>query len=266
MTVANRVFASRALFAGGRRPSAGALRRERLRRRLRDWVRRALLRGGAPAPVPLVREVRRRRVGRRCRPAERGFTLMELLAAAALVSVLAAMAAPPLVASFRAQRVRHAAMAMRSLLQRARAEAAARAANVAVVFNPPARGAGGGAGPSGGSSTEPPVVAVYMDANHNGVRRAEIAAGRERLLRAGWRFDERFSGVEWGASAEAAGGTAIPGLAVGAARMVSFSPLGSSGAGRITVSGGGVVYSIVIHGGSSRIRLERRAGTVWVPA
>ena len=262
MTVANRVFASRAFLAGGRRPSAGALRRERLRRRLRDWVRRALLRGVAPAPVPLVREVRPRRVGRRCRPAERGFTLMELLAAAALVSVLAAMAAPPLVASFRAQRVRHAAMTMRSLLQRARAEAAARAANVAVVFDPPTRGAGGSTGPS----TGPPVVAVYMDANHNGVRRAEIAAGRERLLRAGWRFDERFSGVEWGASAEAAGGTAIPGLAVGAARMVSFSPLGSSGAGRITVSGGGVVYSIVIHGGSSRIRLERRAGTVWVPA
>lgn len=197
-----------------------------------------------------------------CRPAARGFTLTELLAALALVSVLGAMAIPPLANSFRAQRVRHAATAMRSLLQRARAEAAARAANVAVVFDPPTPGAGGSTGPTG----RPPVVAVYLDANHNGVRRAEIASGGERLLRPGWRFDERFSGVEWGASAAAAGGSAIPGLAVGAARMVSFSPLGSSGAGRITVSGAGVVYSIVIHGGSSRIRLERRAGTVWVPA
>lgn len=258
---------SGSLRAGGRpRSPAAAARRERFRRRLRDWVFRVLTprdRGPA-APGPLVREARPRRLPRRaaCRPGTRGFTLTELLAALALVGVLGAMAIPPLANSFRTQQVRHAAMAMRSLLQRARAEAAARAANVAVVFDPPTPGAGGSTGPSG----RPPVVAVYLDANHNGVRRAEIAAGGERLLRAGWRFDERFSGVEWGASAEDAGGNAIPGLAVGAARMVSFSPLGSSGAGRITVSGAGVVYSIVIHGGSSRIRLERRAGTVWVPA
>lgn len=191
-----------------------------------------------------------------------GFTLTEMLAAFALLGLLSAMAVPPIVDSFRAQRVRHAAMALRSLLQRARAEAAARAANVAVVFDPPATGnTPAGAGPPGG----PPTIAVYLDENHNGVRRREIAAGEERLLRPAWRFDERFPGVEWGAPSAAAGGAPIPGLAVGAARMVSFSPLGSSGAGRITVSGAGVVYSIVIHGGSSRIRLERRAGTVWVP-
>lgn len=190
-----------------------------------------------------------------------------MLAAFALLGLLSAMAVPPIVDSFRAQRVRHAAMALRTLLQRTRAEAAARAANVAVVFDPPASGNAptnlpAGAGTPGGA----PTIAVYLDENHNGVRRREIAAGEERLLRPAWRFDERFPGVEWGAPSATAGGAPMPGLAVGAARMVSFSPFGSSGNGRITVSGAGVVYSIVIHGGSSRIRLERRAGTVWVPA
>ena len=194
-----------------------------------------------------------------------------MLAAFALLGLLSAMAVPPIVDSFRAQRVRHAAMALRTLLQRTRAEAAARAANVAVVFDPPASGnAPPNAPPNapigGGTPGGAPTIAVYLDENHNGVRRREIAAGEERLLRPAWRFDERFPGVEWGAPSETAGGAPIPGLAVGVARMVSFSPFGSSGNGRITVSGAGVVYSVVIHGGSSRIRLERRAGTVWVPA
>lgn len=172
------------------------------------------------------------------------------------------MAVPPIADRLRGDRVRSAALAIRSLLQEARGEAAARAANVAVVFDPPLAASGIEVPEADGS----PVIAVYLDANHNGVRRAEIAAGGEQLLRNPWRFGARFPGVGWGAPAALAGGVAIPGLAVGVAGMVSFSPLGGSGFGRITVSGEGVVFSVVIHGGSSRIRLERRAGDGWVPA
>ena len=46
--------------------------------------------------------------------------------------------------------------------------------------------------------------------------------------------------------------------------MVSFSPLGESGSGRITLSGEGVTYAVVIHGANSRIRVERRVGDEWV--
>ena len=191
----------------------------------------------------------------------RGFTLVELLVALALLLAMAATAIPPLAGHLRAERVRGAALAMRTLLQKARAEAAARAANVAVVFDPEL----GGHGIELPGSDDSPVIALVLDTNHNGVRRAEIASGGERLLENPWRFDARFPGVAWGAPAGAAGSAAIPGHQVGVAGMVSFSPLGGSGAGRITVSGEGAVYSIVIHGGSARIRVERRAGDAWVP-
>lgn len=191
----------------------------------------------------------------------RGFTLVELMVVMALFLALAGTAIPPLAGYLRAERVRGAALAIRSLLHRARAEAAARAANVAVVFDPPLTGRGI-ALPGPGAT---PVIALVLDANHNGVRRSEIASGGERLLENPWRFGARFPGVRWGAPAGMDGQGALPGLEVGAAGMVSFSPLGGSGFGRITVSGEGTTYSVVIHGGSARIRLERRTGGGWIP-
>lgn len=195
------------------------------------------------------------------RPRSRGFTLVELLVALALLLVMAGTAIPPLAGHLRAERVRGAALAMRSLLQRARAEAASRAANVAVVFDPPLAERGIEIPEPDGT----PLVALVLDTNHNGVRRAEIASGGERLLDNPWRFGSRFPGVRWGAPADEPGEDPIPGHEVGVAGMVSFSPLGGSGSGRITVSGEGAVLSIVIHGGSARIRMERRAGDGWVP-
>ena len=190
-----------------------------------------------------------------------GFTLVEVLVAVALFLVLAGTAIPPLAGHLRAERVRGAAIAIRSLLQKARAEAAVRAANVAVVFDPPL--SAHGIEIPGSDAT--PVVVLVLDTNHNGVRRAEIASGGERLLDNPWRFGARFPGVGWGAPAGVAGPAPVPGLDIGIAGMISFSPLGGSGFGRITVSGEGAAYAIVIHGSSSRIRVERHAGGRWVP-
>jgi len=152
--------------------------------------------------------------GRRQSP---GFSLVELLVALALLLVMAGTAIPPLAGHLRAERVRGAALAMRSLLQKARAEAASRAANVAVVFDPPLDGHGIEVpGPA-----DSPVVALVLDTNHNGVRRAEIARGEERLLENPWRFGARFPGVLWGAPAGEADPAGIPGHEVGAAGMIS---------------------------------------------
>ena len=199
---------------------------------------------------------------RAARPGTKGVSLTEILIVAALASVLGAMAVPWVAGQFRAQQVRSAAFAMRTLLYRARTAAANRAANVAVVFDPPSTGPGGllNSVLSQGS----PQVALYQDTNHNGVRRAEIAAGTERLLENPWRLEDRFPGVQWGAPGDGRLGGDLPGIAVGGAGMVSFSPLGESGSGRITLSGEGVAYAVVIHGANSRIRVERRVGDAWV--
>lgn len=183
---------------------------------------------------------------------------MELLIVAAIASVVGAMATPWVAGQLRVQQVRSAANAMRTLLYRARTTAANRATHVAVVFDPPSSGL------TSLFERDSPRVALYQDTNHNGVRRAEISAGTERLLENPWRLEDRFPGVRWGAPRGGLLGDELPGLEVGAAGMVSFSPLGESGSGRITLSGEGVVYSVVIHGANSRIRVERRAGGRWV--
>ncbi len=222
------------------------------------------MRSGAVAPVPPERHAGRpegRDPGGGACP-RRGFSLTELLVVAAFAAVVGAMAVPWVSGQLRVHRVRSAAFALRTELHRARTAAASGAANVAVVFDAPAPG---GELPDLESDLrDSPWIAMYQDANHNGVRRAEIASGTERLLGNPWRLEERFPGVRWGAPAAGIGGDELPGIAVGAAGMVSFSPLGASGAGRITVSGEGIVYSVVIHGASSRIRVERRLGDVWV--
>lgn len=177
---------------------------------------------------------------------------------AALVVAAFAIAAPWVGGQFRRERVRTAAFALRTELHRARAAAATRAANVAVVFDAPSPSAD--ARPEDG-----PWIATVRDGNHNGVQRAEIASGVDPPLGPLWRLEDRFPGVRWGLpEGEETGSGELPGIEVGVAGMVSFSPLGGSGAGRLTLSGEGIVYAVVIHGGSSRIRVERRAGARWI--
>ncbi len=187
-----------------------------------------------------------------------GFTLTELLVALAVLGTLAGISLPPILDGLRAQRVHAAALGLRTLFQKARAEAGSRAANVAVVFDPP--------GQPGPEDPESPWIGVYLDANANGVSRREIEAGVERALVPPWRFSDRYPGVRLGAPADDEGGEAAPGRQIGFADMVSFTPFGTSGSGRIVVSGAGAAYAVVIFGVTGRIRLERRRAGAWTPA
>ncbi len=187
-----------------------------------------------------------------------GYTLTELLIALLVMGVLAGVAMPPVLNGLRAQRVHAAALGLRTLFQKARAQAAARAANVAVVFDPPGQ-------PDPGNP-ESPWIGVYLDGNNNGVSRREIEEGVERVLLEPWRFGDRYPGVRLGTPGDLPGEESLPGRAIGFADMVSFTPFGASGSGRIVLSGAGVVYSVVIFGVTGRIRLERRRAGAWEPA
>ena len=108
---------------------------------------------------------------RRPRPARagtsHGYTLVEVVFAAGLVAVLAAAAIPQLSAGVERSRTVGAARYLASRLALARAQAAARSANVAVLL----------------TATEGTfVVGTYVDGNGDGVRTRDISAGLDTLI------------------------------------------------------------------------------------
>jgi type II secretory pathway pseudopilin PulG len=187
------------------------------------------------------------------------FTLVELLFAMAVAATLAAVSVAQIAASLDDLRAGAAARLVAATLQQTRMEAVRRGRATAVRVR------------QTGSGYE---FAIYSDGNRNGVRAADITAGRDPLLVAPRRLSDAFPGVEFGAapglpSVDPSG--VPPGsdpIRLGSADMVTFTPLGTATAGSLYVRGKhDVQYVVRVFGETGKTRLLKfnRWSRTWNP-
>lgn len=189
------------------------------------------------------------------RPAYAGYSLVELMFVAGALAMASAVAVPVITRGLDQFRTRGAARYLASRLQRARAEAVARGANVALCFSR-----------VGARMT----FGVFVDGNRNGVLTADIAAGIDHPIAATADLAD-FTGVQFGlvAGVVAPDGTPLAGdpIRFGLSRMASFTPVGTASAGSVYLRGrDGSQYAVRVYGDTGRTtvwRFEPRGG--WVP-
>lgn len=201
------------------------------------------------------------RRGRGCTRAptrEHGVAIVDLVVALGLAAVLGAMSVPSLDAWLDRDRARLSARYVASILHRARMEALARHAEVAVRF---------------GDEADGYPFALYLDGNGNGVLERDIDAGVDVALSTPDRVQDHFRAVAIriveavpaidAADTMAAGSDP---LRIGRSRFVSFSPIGSSTSGTIFVAGDAAPQAAVrLLGATGRLRVLwfDRASQSW---
>ena len=180
-----------------------------------------------------------------------GFSLLEVLACLALLGILVAASVPLLAETVARERLRAAgwetALLMRGLRQRA----------VTQRF-----GFGLRFVRSGGAWS----YSLYRDGNGNGIRTADILAGKDPLLLGPEEPGMRHEGIRFGLP-----GTAVPQIPpgtgpitdpsdpvkFGGSDIISFSPSGSISGGTLYLTNGRRVMAVVVYGPTGRIRAFR---------
>jgi len=185
------------------------------------------------------------------------FSLIELMLALGLGSILVAITAWHLTAGVERYRAQGAVRYLAARLQAAREESVARGVFVAVRFE------------GTGSSLR---FTTYADGSRNGVSTQEITDGIDRMLGASGDLSG-FSGVEFGVEPGQVGPDGIvltsgDPIRFGTSRMASFSPQGTSSSGSVYIrSRRGGEYVVRVFGDTAKIqplRFDRRRGQ-WVP-
>jgi Tfp pilus assembly protein FimT len=180
--------------------------------------------------------------------AEIGHSLVEMLMMMTLIGIIAGIGIPRCWESVQEYRLRGASLYMRGLLRQIRAQAAAKNAYMGIVFD---------------EEEGQPALSIYIDGNHNGIRRAEIRSGVDKKLRGPWRLSEVFPGVRYGSPPRGAD-PPFPELRIGRSKIVSFSPIGTSTTGTLFLSNGqGAVHAVILLGATGRVRLARFRGGRW---
>jgi hypothetical protein len=188
-----------------------------------------------------------------------GYSAVELVFAVGLAVTLAGVAVPEYRTALDDFRTAGAARYVAARLQRARMDAVARSAFVALQFTTDASGY---------------TYAVYVDGNGNGVLARDIARGIDKRTLGPERLSDLFAGVEFGALPSLppvdAGGT-LPGsdpVRLGTANSVSFGPMGTSTSGTLYIRGrGGAQYAARVYGDTGKTRLLKfdRGSRRWNP-
>jgi type II secretory pathway pseudopilin PulG len=172
-------------------------------------------------------------------PRSRGFTLIDLLFLLALLTVVAAIAVPQLLASLNRQRAWAAARYLAARMAAARTYAVTRSATVALRFR---------------SNRGDVTFQTFVDDNHNGVRTLDIASRVDRPIDTPVRLSDLFPGVAIGASAE----VGTDAVRIGATDLLSFTPHGTATPGTIYVRGrDGLQLAVRVTGATGRTRVLR---------
>jgi prepilin-type N-terminal cleavage/methylation domain-containing protein len=187
---------------------------------------------------------------------ERGHTLVEMLAAAAIILIMASAAIPHLKAYAVEAHLLAAGRVFKGEFLKAKSIAVRSGAQTAIRFEN---------GPLG------PSYSVYMDGNRNGVLSTEIASGTDRRIAGPLELNAGATDVRVGINS---GVPAIPPdsgildpadpIRFGASNMVSFSPLGTATPGTFYLAGEGLQGAVRVTGGSARVRLMVCRGRKWV--
>ena len=183
-------------------------------------------------------------VGRRGLPT--GVSLIEVTVAMALTALIATMSAPAMAASIDAGRARQAAQFLAAQCRSARVDAVSTSANAALVFD------------KVGARWR---MQRCVDGNSNGVRRADIARGRD-VCDSSVDIGELFSGVSIAVDAalpdpDGGPGTSDP-VRFGSSDLASFTPAGTATAGTVYLrSSGGAQFAVRVAGVTGRTRVLR---------
>ena len=195
-----------------------------------------------------------------CTASGRGYSLLELMFAAALCVTVGAVAAPQLLSAVDEVRAAGAVRYVSIRLHQARMEAVGRSADVGVQFV---------------QTSDGYAYAVYVDGNGNGVRTLDIQRGLDQRIASVERVPDQFAGVDFGVLAglpPVDAGSPAPGtdpIKLGSSKILTFSALGTSSSGSLYLLGrGNSQYVIRILGetGKTRVLKFDSRAQQWKPS
>ena len=174
----------------------------------------------------------------------RGYSLIELILALAIVTTVAGLAVPLWSATAEHITASAGARHVAGKIASARLDAVRRSSVVALRFSR-----------QGGDYTWQP----FLDGNGNGLRAADITAGVDTPLGPVERLGDQFRDVSFGlipGVPEIGGGTGNPdGVRIGATSFLSVTPLGSATGGTLYVRGLRSQFAVRILGATGRTRV-----------
>jgi prepilin-type N-terminal cleavage/methylation domain-containing protein len=185
-----------------------------------------------------------------------GFTLIEVLFAAAVATVLTGVALPLTGAAIDELRTLAAARYLAGRIVHGRMDAIRRSTSVALRFEP---------------SSSDYAFTPYADGNGNGVRAADIHRGVDPPVGTPQHLGDNFAGVHFGLlpglpDVDGAPGGSTEGVRIGTARILTMSPNGTATSGTLYVQGRRAQYAVRVLGATGRTRIlkyDTGAGT-WI--
>ncbi|HMC81694.1 MAG TPA: prepilin-type N-terminal cleavage/methylation domain-containing protein [Candidatus Polarisedimenticolia bacterium] len=187
-----------------------------------------------------------------------GFSLLEILASVAILAILASISVPLLAETVARERLHAAGLETTLLFRGLRQRAVAQRVSFGLRFTPAASGWD---------------YSLYQDGNGNGIRTADILAGRDPLVEGPRSADALHEGIRFGLPSGAipqippgTGSIPNPGDPVkfGPSDIVSFSPSGTVSSGTLYLTDGRRALGVVAYGPTGRIRVFRYDPAVGV--